>query len=406
MGQSPQMQAHHQSRWPAIAGQPGAKGVGRAAKHRKSAVSGLAQIRIAIERQARLEHGRVESGFFAREGEIGTADILEGDEGVGSAPVPGAVEALLEQFEAAARHIGEQCLAVAKMAVGSRRAYPGGARRVGEGEPGRSFLGNQVERGADQRLAQIAVMIAASPGRLIVSRPAHARYSTTSPPLANGDSMADDRKITLFHSPNTRSSGALTLLEELGVPYELHVLNMKAGEQRRPEYLAINPMGKVPALRHGDALVTEQVAIFLYLADLFPEARLAPPLDDPLRGPYLRWMVFYAACFEPAVIDSATHRDPAPQPMSPYGDFETMLRTLTDQLAKGPYLLGERFTAADVLWGGALTWATMFKLVPELPVITAYIGRCGARSSVARMKAKDAELAAAHEAAVASTATR
>jgi glutathione S-transferase len=218
--------------------------------------------------------------------------------------------------------------------------------------------------------------------------------------------MADDRKVTLFHSPNTRSSGALTLLEELGVSYELRVLNMKAGEQRRPEYLAINPMGKVPALKHGDALVTEQVAIFLYLADLFPEARLAPPLGDPLRGPYLRWMAFYAACFEPAVIDSATHRDPAPQPMSPYGDFETMLRTLTDQLAKGPYLLGERFTAADVLWGGALTWTTMFKLVPELPVITAYISRYGARPSVARVKAKDAELAAAHEAAIAADATR
>jgi len=224
--------------------------------------------------------------------------------------------------------------------------------------------------------------------------------------MANGDDMADDRKVTLFHSPNTRSSGALTLLEELGAPYELRVLNMKAGEQRRPEYLAINPMGKVPALKHGDALVTEQVAIFLYLADLFPEARLAPPLGDPLRGPYLRWMVFYAACFEPAVIDSATQREPAPQPMSPYGDFETMLRTLTDQLAKGPYLVGERFTAADVLWGGALTWTTMFKLVPELPVITAYIGRCGARPSVAKAKAKDAELAAAHEAAVAAAAAR
>jgi glutathione S-transferase len=217
--------------------------------------------------------------------------------------------------------------------------------------------------------------------------------------------MADDRKITLFHSPNTRSTGVLTLLEELGVPYELRVLNMKAGEQRRPEYLAINPMGKVPALKHGDALVTEQVAIFLYLADLFPEARLAPPLGDPLRGPYLRWMAFYGACFEPAVIDSATHRDPAPQPMSPYGDFETMLRTLTGQLAKGPYLLGERFTAADVLWGGALTWTTMFKLVPELPVIAAYIGRSGARPAVARAKAKDAELAAAHEAAVSAAAS-
>src|SRR5205807_10341913 len=100
-----------------------------------------------------------------------------------------------------------------------------------------------------------------------------------------------------------------------------------------------------------------------------------------------------------------THLDPAPQPMSPYGDFETMLRTLTDQLAKGPYLLGERFTAADVLWGGALTWTTMFKLVPELPVITGYISRCGARPAVARAKAKDAELAAAHEAALTAVAS-
>ncbi len=215
--------------------------------------------------------------------------------------------------------------------------------------------------------------------------------------------MNDDRKVTLYHSPNTRSSGALTLLEELGVPYELHVLNMKAGEQRGPRYLAVNPMGKVPALKHGDALITEQVAIFLYLADLFPEAKLAPPIGDPLRGPYLRWMIFYAACFEPAVIDCATHRDPAPLPMSPYGDFETMLTTLTDQLAKGPYLLGERFSAADVLWGGALTWTTMFKLVPELPAITSYVQRAGARPSVARVKAKDAELAAAHEASVSGT---
>jgi glutathione S-transferase len=97
----------------------------------------------------------------------------------------------------------------------------------------------------------------------------------------------------------------LILLEEIGAPYQLHVLNMKTDEQRRPEYLAINPMGKVPALKHDGALITEQVAIFLYLADLFPEAGLAPPIGDPLRGPYLRWMVFYGSCFEPAVVDRA-----------------------------------------------------------------------------------------------------
>jgi glutathione S-transferase len=211
--------------------------------------------------------------------------------------------------------------------------------------------------------------------------------------------MDADRTVTLFHSPNTRSSSALLLLEELGTPYRLHVLNMKAGEQREPAYLAINPMGKVPAILHGDVLITEQVAIFLYLADLFPEAKLAPALGDPLRGPYLRWMVFYGSCFEPAVTDRALQREPGRQSMMSYGDYDTMLNTLVGQLKRGPWLLGERFTAADVLWGMALKWTTGFKLVPELPEITAYMDRCNARPAVARAQAKDAELAAQQEAA-------
>ena len=166
--------------------------------------------------------------------------------------------------------------------------------------------------------------------------------------------MTADRKVTLFHSPNTRSSGVLTLLEELGADYELDVLNMKAGEQRSPRYLAINAMGKVPAIRHGQALVTEQVAIFLYLAELYPDAGLAPAIGDPLRGPYLRWIAFYGSCFEPAVVDRAQKREPAPASSSPYGDYDTMLAALTGQLGAGPWILGEKFTAADVLWGSAL----------------------------------------------------
>jgi glutathione S-transferase len=209
--------------------------------------------------------------------------------------------------------------------------------------------------------------------------------------------MSTDRKLTFYHSPNTRSSGALVLLEELGADYELRVINMKAGEQRAPAYLAVNPMGKVPAVMHGDALVTEQVAIFLYLADLFPRAQLAPALDDPLRGPYLRWLVYYAAAFEPAIVDRAMEREQAPLAMSPYGDYETMLRTLTDRLAQGRFILGERFSAADILWGTALGWTTMFKLVPETPVIMEYVERINARPSVAQVKARDAELSAAHE---------
>ena len=207
--------------------------------------------------------------------------------------------------------------------------------------------------------------------------------------------MAVKQKVTLFHAPNSRSSGVLTLLEELGADFDLQVVNIKASEQLAPAYLAINPMGKVPAVKHGDALVTEQVAIFLYLADLYPEAGLAPAISDPLRGPYLRWMVFYGSCFEPALIDRALKREQAPRGMSPYGDYDTTLKTLTDQLASGPWLLGNRFTAADVLWGTALTWTTGFKLVPALPVIQSYIDRWNARPSVARVKARDAELAAA-----------
>ncbi len=202
-------------------------------------------------------------------------------------------------------------------------------------------------------------------------------------------------RVTLFHAPNTRSSGALALMEELGVPYDLHVLNTKKGEQREAKYLAINPMGKVPAVLHEGALVTEQGAVFMYLADLYPEKSLAPPIGDALRGPYLRWMVYYGSSFEPAVVDRSQKHPPAPPTMCPYGDFDTMLTTLDQQLSKGPYMLGEKFSAADVLWGNALGWTTGFKLVPETPAIKAYVERVSSRPAMTRAKAKDLELAAA-----------
>jgi glutathione S-transferase len=211
--------------------------------------------------------------------------------------------------------------------------------------------------------------------------------------------MSTSDAIVFFHAPNTRSSGTRILLEELGAPYELSAVNMKAGEQRKPKFLAVNPMGKVPAILHRGELVTEQVAIFLYLADLFPQAGLAPALDDRLRGPYLRWMAYYGSSFEPAVVDRALKREPGPLNMVPYGDYDTMLETVTDQLAKGPYLLGARLTAADVLWGTALAWTTMFKLVPELPVITDYVKRMTGRPAAGRVRELDAKLAGEHEAA-------
>ena len=210
--------------------------------------------------------------------------------------------------------------------------------------------------------------------------------------------MTDGRTITLYHSPQTRSSAALALLEELGAPYELKVLNMKAGDQRQPAYLAINPMGKVPAILDGDVLVTEQVAIVIHLADRFPDAGLAPALDDPRRGAYLRWLAFYAGCFEPAVMDKILQHTP-PADQSIYRDFDTMLDILETQLAKGSYLLGDEITAADILWGASLRWTMMFGIVPQRPVFTAYAERIGARPAVRKIDALDTTLAAGHEAA-------
>lgn len=206
--------------------------------------------------------------------------------------------------------------------------------------------------------------------------------------------MTADRKVTLYHAVQSRSAGALALLEELGADYELHVLDLKRGESRQPAFLAVNPMGKVPAILHQGEVVSEQGAVYLYLAELYPEAGLAPAIGDPLRGPFLRWLFFYGSSFEPALVDRSMKREPAAMATSPYGDWETMLGTLTAQLARGPWLLGERFTAADVLWGNALAWTTMFKLVPESPAVMEYVARVAARPAAARAAKIDADLMA------------
>jgi len=198
------------------------------------------------------------------------------------------------------------------------------------------------------------------------------------------------RPLTFFHNPRSRAVGVRILLEELGADYILRPIDFQKSEQRAPEYLAINPMGKVPALLDGDALITEQVAIYIYLADRFADKGLAPALDDPQRGPYLRWMAFYGSCFEPAIIDKSQKRTPAPAAMCPYGDYETMFKTFTGQLALGDWFLGDRFSAVDVLWGSGLGWMTAFKLIPEAPVIVNYLARFNARPAAVRSRAKDA----------------
>ena len=203
--------------------------------------------------------------------------------------------------------------------------------------------------------------------------------------------MNPSSDLVFFHNPHSRAAMTRALLEELGVAFEQHVLDFRKNAQLAPGYLALNPMGKVPAIRHKGTMVTETVAIFIYLADVFPQARLAPALDDPQRGTYLRWLVFYAACFEPAIGDHAMKRDPAPRAQSPYADFDTTLNAITQALQPGPWLLGERFSAADVLWGNALRWVTGFGMVEATPVIADYIARVMARPAEQRaMKADEA----------------
>ena len=206
--------------------------------------------------------------------------------------------------------------------------------------------------------------------------------------------MGATSRVTLYHSPQTRSSGALVLAEELGADVDGVVRDMKAGENRAPAFLAVNPLGKVPALLDGDALVTEQVAIFLFLADRFPARGLAPAIGDPLRGPYLRWMSFYGSSFEPACVDRFMKREPGPAAMSPYGDYAAVIGAVTDQLARGPWMLGERFTALDVLWGGALGWMTTFGIVEATPVVAAYVERVAARPASRKVREEDAARAA------------
>jgi glutathione S-transferase len=206
--------------------------------------------------------------------------------------------------------------------------------------------------------------------------------------------MRTPSDLVIFHNPHSRACMTRALLEELGAEYEPCVLDFRRNEQLSPEYLAINPMGKVPAIRHDGVVVTETVAIYIYLADLYRDAGLAPALDDPDRGTYLRWLVFYAACFEPAIGDKAQKREPAPRTQSPYADYDTTVSAIQQALVPGPWLLGERFSAADVLWGNALRWVTGFGMVEATPVVADYIARVMARPAEQRALKADEALAA------------
>ena len=203
-------------------------------------------------------------------------------------------------------------------------------------------------------------------------------------------------KLTLYHAAPSRSSITLWMLEEIGEPYDIHFLSLSKGDNRTPDYLAVNPMGKVPALKHGDTVITEGAAICAYLADEFPRAKLNVPIGTPRRGLYLKWLFFGPSCIEAAIMDRARPRKEKPRrAMLGYGDFDTVMDVTAKAVAKGPYLMGEQFTAADVIIGSTLRWGMMFKMLPERPEFIAYASRLTPRPALQRAEAKDKELAAA-----------
>ena len=202
-------------------------------------------------------------------------------------------------------------------------------------------------------------------------------------------------KLTLYHAAPSRSSIVRWMLEELGEPYDLHLLSLSKGEQAKPDYLVINPMGKVPALKHGDTVITEAAAICTYLADEFPHARLNVPVGDPRRGTYLKWLFFGPSCIEAAMMDRAAPRKEEPRRgMIGYGDFDTAMNVVAKAVEPGPYLLSEHFTAADVVVGSTLRSGMMFKLIPERPEFKAYVARLEQRPALQRATEADQKLAA------------
>ncbi len=206
--------------------------------------------------------------------------------------------------------------------------------------------------------------------------------------------MSED-VITFYHAAPSRGSVVYWMLEEVGAPFRIELLDLGKNQQKDPAFLAINPMGKVPTIVHRGAVVTEVAAICCYLADAFPAAGMAPAIGDSLRGPYLRWLFFGPGCFEPAISDRMFKREPAPSRALGYGDFDTTMQVVARAVDPGPYLLGDRFSAADIVIGAAMRWGMMLGCVPARPELEAYAGRLAMRPALLRAEASDRKLASA-----------
>jgi glutathione S-transferase len=194
-----------------------------------------------------------------------------------------------------------------------------------------------------------------------------------------------NEEITFYTNPMSRGRIARWMLEELGQPYRTEMLEYGTS-MKAPEYLAVNPMGKVPAIRHGETVVTEAAAICAYLADAFPQAGLAPPPGDPGRAPYYRWMFFAAGPIEAVFTAKAMGWEAPPErrAMLGFGCEAEALSAVERMLGSSEHVAGDRFSAADVYLGGQLGFMLQFGMLEPRPAFTDYVGRIQARPAYKR----------------------
>lgn len=201
--------------------------------------------------------------------------------------------------------------------------------------------------------------------------------------------------ITLYHHPFSRAAGTVWALEEVGEPYQLTFVDIQKGGQKAPEVVALNPMGKLPLLTDGDAVVTESAAISLYLADRYASGRLAPRLDDPKRGTYLRWSLFAPSVIEPGSLAQLSKWEFKPGSAG-WGDYETMVKASESAISGRDFILGDTFSMADVIFGGTLRYMLRFKMIEPRPLFTAYAERLAQRPALQRADARNAAVMKEH----------
>ena len=201
--------------------------------------------------------------------------------------------------------------------------------------------------------------------------------------------------ITLFHHPYSRAATVVWMLEEVGVPYALAWVDLMAGAHKAPDMLARNPMGKLPVLEDDGVIVTETAAIGLYLADRYAAGRLAPALDDPARGTYLRWSLFAPSVVEPGSMAKMAKWEFKPG-QAGWGDHDSMLAAMEAAIGDREHLLGDQFTIADVIFGGTVRYMLRFNMLEPRPRFVAYAERLGARPAAQRADARNAAVATEH----------